>query len=265
VSVDPAVVQSTLQDELVTLLRNLIIEGELRPGSRITETRLCARFGVSRTPLRKALKVLSAEGLVRFLPNKGASVVRVTHTEIEEAVPIFGALEALAGELACARIDKESLGCIWNTHWQMVEHFRRGERRPYAVLNRALHEAIFEAANNKTLSENYNMLQVRYSSLLPGQPGQWPEQMRQMFQSVFQSSTGRAHWAAEVEEHEQMLAALEAGDRAQFAQIARRHIRHRAEVMHMALDMLEVRTSRVICLNIEVSKLEVACGVRSRA
>jgi hypothetical protein len=62
-----------------------------------------------------------------------------------------------------------------------------------------------------------------------------------------------------------MMEALEAGDRAQFAQIARRHIRHRAEVMHMALDMLEVRTSRVICLNIEVSKLEVACGVRSRA
>jgi DNA-binding GntR family transcriptional regulator len=241
VSVQPAVVQRTLDDELVTLLRKLIIEGELRPGSRITETRLSARFGVSRILLRKALKALSAEGLVRFLPNKGASVVCVTHTEIEDAVPIFGALEALAGERACARIDKESLDCIRSTHWQMVEHFRRGERRPYAVLNRALHEAIFKAANNKILSEFYNMLQVRFGSLLPGQPGQWPEQMRQMFQSAFQSSTGRAHWAAEVEEHEQMLAALEAGDGAQFAQIARKHIRHRAEVMHMALDMLEVR------------------------
>lgn len=246
VSVQPTIVQRTLHDELVTLLRNLIIEGELRPGSRITETRLCARFGVSRVPIRKALKVLSAEGLVWFRPNKGASVVRVTRTEIEEAIPIFGALEALAGELACARIHKESLGCIKSTHWQMVEHFRRGERRPYALLNRALHEAICEAANNKMLSKNYNMLQVRFSSLLPGQPGRWPELMRQMFQNAFQSSTHRAHWAAEVEEHEQMLAALEAGDGAQFAQIARRHIRHRAEVMHMALDLLEeVRPSRV--------------------
>jgi DNA-binding GntR family transcriptional regulator len=246
VSLQPAIVQRTLHDELVTLLRNLIIEGELRPGSRIAETRLCARFGVSRMPLRKALKVLSAEGLVWFLPNKGASVVRVTRTEIDEAVPIFGALEVLAGELACARIDKESVGCIRSIHWQMVEHFRRGERRPYALLNRALHEAIFEAANNKILSENYNMLQVRFSSLLPGQPGHWPELMRQMFQNAFQSSTGRAHWATEVEEHEQMLASLEAGDGAQFAQIARRHIRHRAEVMHMALDLLEkVRPSGV--------------------
>jgi DNA-binding GntR family transcriptional regulator len=86
-----------------------------------------------------------------------------------------------------------------------------------------------------------------------------------MFQSAFQSSTGRAHWGAEVDEHEQMLAELEAGDGAQFAQIARKHIRHRAEVMHMALDMLEVGPSRVICRNFEASNLEVACGVRSRA
>jgi DNA-binding GntR family transcriptional regulator len=219
----------------------MIFEGELRPGSRIPELRLCTRFGVSRTPLREALKFLSAEGLVRLLPNKGASVVRVTHEEIEEAIPILGALEALAGELACARIDKESLGRIKNTHGQMVEHFGRTERRPYAELDRALHKAIFEAADNKPLSEIYNMLQARFGSLLPGQPGRWPQQMRQMFQIAFQNGTRRAHWAAAVEEHEQMLAALESGDRAQFVQIARGHIRHRAEVMHMALDMLEAR------------------------
>jgi DNA-binding GntR family transcriptional regulator len=241
VSAQPSIVQRTLHLELVTLLRNMIIEGELRPGIRIPELRLCARFGVSRTPLREALKVLSAEGLVRLLPNKGATVVRATSREVEEAVPILGALEALAGELACARIDKESLGRIGSTHRRMVEYFSLGERRPYAELDRAFHNAIVEAADNKMLSETYNMLQARLSSLLPIQSGQWPQQMRQMFQTAFQNGTRRAHWAAAVEEHEQMLAALEAGDGAQFAQIARKHIRHRAEVMHMALDMLEVR------------------------
>jgi DNA-binding GntR family transcriptional regulator len=240
VSAQPAIVQRTLHDELVILLRNMIIE-ELRPGSRIAELRLCNRFGVSRTPLREALKVLAAEGLLRLLPNKGATVVRVTHKEVEEAIPLLGTLEALAGELACARIDKESLGRIKNTHRQMVEHFRRGERRPYVELNRALHNAIFEAADNKPLSETYNMMQARLSSLLPGQPGRWSQQMRQMFQIAFQNSTRRAHWAAGVEDHEQMLAALETGDGAQFAQIGRRHIRRRAEVMHMALDILEAR------------------------
>jgi DNA-binding GntR family transcriptional regulator len=224
-SVEPAIVRRTLHDELVSLLRNMIIEGELRPGSRIAELRLCSRFGVSRTPLREALKVLSAEGLVRLMPNKGATVVRVTHREVEEAVPILGTLEALAGELACERIDKGRLEQIKSAHRQMVEHFQRGEKEPYHELNRAVHEAIFEAADNKTLSETYNMLQARLSCLLvisPKLPGQW---------------------AAAVDDHEQMLAALEAGDGAQFAQIARGHVRRRAEVLHLALDMLEARAA----------------------
>jgi DNA-binding GntR family transcriptional regulator len=220
----------------------MIIEGELRPGSRVAELPMCTRFGVSRTPIREALKILSAEGLVQLLPNKGASVVRVTHKEIEEAIPLFGTLEAVAGELACGRIDKESLGRIRSTHRQMVEHFRRGERRPYAELDHVFHNAIFEAADNKTLSETCNTLQARFNRLLPSSSvAEVRQQMRQMFQSAFQNGTRRAHWAAAIEEHEQMLAAVEAGDGTQFAQIARRHIRHRAEVMHMALDMLEAR------------------------
>jgi DNA-binding GntR family transcriptional regulator len=107
----------------------------------------------------------------------------------------------------------------------MVEHFRRGERRPYAELDHVFHNAIFEAADNKTLSETYNMLQARLSSLLVISPKS-PRQ-----------------WAAAVEDHEQMLAALEAGDGAQFAQIARGHVRRRAEVLHLALDMLEARAA----------------------
>jgi len=203
----------------------MIIEGELRPGSRIAELRLCSRFGVSRTPLREALKVLSAEGLVRLLPNKGATVVRVTHKEVEDAIPILGMLEALAGELACERIDKERLEQIKSAHRQMVEHFQRGEKLPYHGLNRVVHEAIFEVADNKTLSETYNMLQARLSSLLV----MGPKSPRQ--------------WAAAVDDHERMLAALEAGDGAQFAQIARGHVRRRGEVLHIALDMLEARAA----------------------
>src|SRR5262245_24196057 len=148
-SIQPAILRRTLHDELVALLRNMIIEGELRPGSRISESRLCTRFGVSRTPLREALKVLSVEGLVRLLPNKGASVVRVTHKQVEETLAILGVLEALAGELACARIDNEGFGRIKSTHTQMIEHFSRGEKLPYNNLNRSIHEAIFEAADNR--------------------------------------------------------------------------------------------------------------------
>jgi DNA-binding GntR family transcriptional regulator len=222
-SPQPAILRRTLHDELVALLRNMIIDGELRPGSRISESRLCTRFGVSRTPLREALKVLSVEGLVRLLPNKGASVVRVTHKEVEEALAILGMLEALAGELACARIDEEGVGRIKTTHAQMVEHFSRGEKLPYNKLNRSIHDAIFEAADNKMLSETHNMLEARLSTLLFSAPKSPPR------------------WAVAVEEHEQMLVALEARHGAQFARIARVHIRHKAEVMRIALDTLDTK------------------------
>jgi DNA-binding GntR family transcriptional regulator len=226
-SAQPAILRRTLHDELVALLRNMIMEGELRPGSRISESRLCTRFGVSRTPLREALKVLSVEGLVRLLPNKGSTVVRVTQKQVEETLAILGALEALAGELACARIDKESIGRIKSTHRQMVEHFSHGEKLPYNTLNRTIHEAIFEAADNQMLSETHNMLQARLSTLLFVAPKSPPQ------------------WAAAVEDHEQMMAALEARDGVQFAQIARGHIRHKAEVMRIALDTLEARADDV--------------------
>jgi DNA-binding GntR family transcriptional regulator len=208
----------------VTLLRNMIMEGELKPGSRIAESRLCTHFGVSRTPLREALKVLSAEGLVRLLPNKGATVVRVTRKEVEEIVPMLGALEALAGELACANIDKDTIARIEGMHRQMVDRFRIGDKQLYNDLNRAIHDSIFEAADNKTLSETYNMLQARLRSLFFVTPKSPPQ------------------WAAAVEDHEQMMAALAARDGAQFAAIARRHIRHKVDVMRLAVDVLEART-----------------------
>jgi DNA-binding GntR family transcriptional regulator len=222
-SVQPAILRRTLHDELVMLMRNMIIEGELRPGSRIAESRLCDHFGVSRTPLREALKVLSAEGLVRLLPNKGATVVRVTREEMEEIVPVLGALEALAGERACANIHVDEIVRIRNIHTQMVERYRSGDKKSYGELNRAIHDAIFEAASNKTLSETRNMLQTRLRSLFFVTPKAPPQ------------------WADAVEDHEEMMMALEAQDGVRFAAIARHHIRHKTDVMRIALDTLEAR------------------------
>jgi DNA-binding GntR family transcriptional regulator len=82
----PAIQRKSLHNELVTLLRDMIIQGKLGPGSRIPELALCDTFGVSRTPLREALKVLSVEGLVCLLPNRGARVAHVTRKEMEEIV-----------------------------------------------------------------------------------------------------------------------------------------------------------------------------------
>ena len=97
----------SLHDELATQMRDLLTRGELKAGDKISEQALCQRFGVSRTPLREALKVLANEGLVILLPNRGASVARISPEEIDELFPIMGALEALAGEAACSLLKEK--------------------------------------------------------------------------------------------------------------------------------------------------------------
>jgi DNA-binding GntR family transcriptional regulator len=216
--------RKSLHNELVTLLRNMIIQGELSPGSRIPELRLCDNFGVSRTPLREALKVLSVEGLVCLLPNKGARVIHVTRKEIEEILPILGMLSALAGELACTNIRADELARIRCMHMQMIEHFRSGNQDSYSEINRAIHDAIFEIARNKALSDTYNMVQTRLRSIFFVTPKVPPQ------------------WADAVADHEEMMLALEDKDGARFAEIARRHLCHKADAMRIALDTLAART-----------------------
>jgi DNA-binding GntR family transcriptional regulator len=222
-AVQPAIPRKTLHNELVALLRNMIIEGELGPGSRIAESRLCEHFGVSRTPLREALKVLSAEGLVSLLPNKGARVVLVTRKEMEEIVAVLGTLAALAGELACANAQADDLARIKSMHIKLIECYRSGDKQSHGELNSSFHEAIFAVAGNKTLGEANNLLQMRLRSLYSVTPRVPPR------------------WADAVQEHEEMMMALEARDGVRFAGLARRHMGHKMEMMSIALDTLMAR------------------------
>jgi DNA-binding GntR family transcriptional regulator len=218
---DAKIPRRPLHDELAGLIRTMIVDGELTPGQRIPEQKLCTRFGVSRTPLREALKVLSVERLVRLLPNRGSIVVRITHKEADDLIAVLGLFEAFAGEQACARIGDREIAEIRAMHDQMVEHFRRAEKLHYVQLNRAIHEAIIKAAGNETLSEVHHMLYARLSSVL----------------SVAREPPPR--WNDAVDDHNRMMSALEARDGAAFALIAHGHMQHMIEIVHEALDKLE--------------------------
>lgn len=86
-----------LHEEAAERLRDMIVEGELPPGERITEQSLCDRMGLSRTPLREAIKTLTSEGLIVLQPNRGATVASLSLDDIEDTFRVIGALEALAG------------------------------------------------------------------------------------------------------------------------------------------------------------------------
>ena len=155
------IARQSLHDAVTARLRDMIVEGEYPPGSRLPERVLCETFGISRTPLREALKVLASEGLLELAPNRGARVAGLTADDVDELFPVMGALEALAGELACARITDTELAEIRALHYQMVLHHKRGERPPYFDLNQQIHEKILEAARNLTLTASYTNLSGR--------------------------------------------------------------------------------------------------------
>ena len=144
-----------MHDEVVSRLRHVLTEGEIPPGARIPERELCASFAISRTPLREALKVLAAEGLVVLLPNRGSRAAKLTRKDVKELFEVCEALEAAAGELACPRISDAQLREIAELQASMVEHYRAQDLLSYYRCNRLIHEAIVRAADNAVLAGFY--------------------------------------------------------------------------------------------------------------
>ena len=196
----------SLHDELTERLRTLITRGDLAPGEKVPEKDLCKQFGVSRTPLREALKVLASEGIVTLRPNRGAMVSALTTEELEEVFPVMGALEALSGEIACKRITDREIQTIRKLHEAMVQHWKNGELQPYFRLNQRIHEAILEATRNDTLKSIYRGLSGRILS------------------ARYIANMSPARWAKAVKEHEAILKALDARDGAKLSKILKAHL-----------------------------------------
>lgn len=200
------IVRHSLHESLVAPLREMILQGELRPGEKVPEEQLCERFGVSRTPIREALKVLAAEGVLQILPHRGAIVARITEDQIEELFPIMASLERLAGLLACARASDEDIARVRALHDRMMEHFEKGEEVEYLRHNRLIHESFFEIAGNATLSAFYQQILTRIHACR------------------FVVRKSREHWAAAVIEHKAMIEALEARDAPRLAELLEHHV-----------------------------------------
>lgn len=138
-------------------IRELIISGELPSGQKISERDLGDRLqGLSRTPLREALKVLEAEGLVIIRPNRGAVVTSLTIAEVEDAINLLIGLESMAAEAACEKITAEAIHEIETLQNQMELAHCKLELMNYFNINQKIHECIVNAAKNSVLSRIYS-------------------------------------------------------------------------------------------------------------
>jgi DNA-binding GntR family transcriptional regulator len=140
-----------LHDELVDRLRDYILAGQLPYDAKVPEKDLCDHFGVSRTPLREALKVLAFEGLVTLNHNRGAVIRPLTIDDLNDAFPIYARLEALAGELACQKLRPADIDELKRLHDTMVSSFNRCDFRSLLAANEQIHARIQAASQNRNL------------------------------------------------------------------------------------------------------------------
>ena len=144
---------NSLHDDVASQLRTYIFDGHLRPGSFIDEVTLCELWSISRTPLREALKVLTAEGLVRHEPRRGCFVNEVTDQDLDDIFPVIALLEGRCAFDATQRATPADIQALDVWHQRLKQHADAGRINDYYDANFAIHEAIIQLANNKWLAQ----------------------------------------------------------------------------------------------------------------
>jgi DNA-binding GntR family transcriptional regulator len=198
--------RTALHDTLVTRLRDMIIEGRLAPGTRLHEGQLGEELGVSRTPLREAIKYLASEGLVDLVPSRGAVVKRFNGKDVEDMLTVLRSLEELAGGMACTVASDADINRVRVLHDRMIECYKVEDRLEYYKLNQQIHSTIVEIAGNGALAEVHGMLQRRLKRIR------------------FVGHEGAEKWAASIAEHEAMILALEARDAKRLQEVLGFHL-----------------------------------------
>ncbi|WP_077963009.1 GntR family transcriptional regulator [Ensifer adhaerens] len=209
--------RTALHDTLVSHLRDMIIEGDLSPGTRLHEGQLGEQLGVSRTPLREAIKYLASEGLVELVPSRGAVVKRFSAKDVHDMLTVLQTLEELAGKLACEAASDAGIAEVRALHDEMVGRYKAGDRLQYYKLNQQIHSAIVQLAANVALVDMHAVLQTRLKRIR------------------FIGHEGPEKWAAAVSEHEEMIVALEARDKARLSEVLGRHLMNAWERVRAAV------------------------------
>jgi DNA-binding GntR family transcriptional regulator len=143
-SFDPASQPRTREEFVADRLREAILRGDLEPGQRLDENALAQVWGVSRTPVRSAIRVLAAESLVELHPHRGAVVSELSRDELEEVYLIRGILEGMAARLAAPKIDEERIAVLQAI---LVEMENTPDPDEWMALNNRFHYTIYQAAN----------------------------------------------------------------------------------------------------------------------
>ena len=220
-----AIPRAALHEQAAHRLRQMLVENRIPPGAKLNERELSEVLNVSRTPLREAIKMLAAEGLVELLPNRGAIAVELTEADVLNTFEVMAGLEAQSGELAALRVTDDELQEIKAMHYDMLAAYTRRDLPAYYRLNSAIHSAINTAAKNPVLTATYKQVNTRLQALR------------------FRSNQDGDKWKAAVKEHEQMINALSARDPVAMRTVLMSHLINKRDVVIEQIRAATINTS----------------------
>lgn len=195
-----------LRDVVFHTLREAILKGELKPGERLMELQLAAKLGVSRTPIREAIRMLEQEGLAVTIPRKGAEVAKMTEKDMEDVLQVREALDELAATIACEQMTTEQLEALRNTMREFEEFTKTGNVKKIAEADVEFHDIIYQATGNPKLVNMLNNLR------------------EQMYRYRIEYLKDEKNYPMLIQEHSEIVEGLMAKDKAKVSAAMHRHV-----------------------------------------
>ncbi len=202
-----------LRDVVFYTLRRAILKGELEPGERLMEVALANKMGVSRTPIREAIRKLELEGLVVMIPRRGAEVAKITEKDLKDVLEVRECLERFAICLACERITPEEIVRLKDACKDFEVSLTGTDLTVCAECDVKFHDIIFEATRNARLIQMLNNLR------------------EQMYRYRLEYIKDQESHAQLIAEHDEIVMALSARDQAHAVAVMSDHIRYQEETI----------------------------------
>ena len=202
-----------LRDVVFNTLRQAILRGELKPGERLMEIQLANKLGVSRTPIREAIRKLELEGLVLMIPRKGAEVAEITEKSLRDVLEVRRALEELAVELVCEKITDEQIQDLKGAAEDFKASLKEGDITRIAEADVKFHDVIYMATDNQKLIQLLNNLR---------------EQMYRYRVEYLKRSDFHQQL---IDEHEEIIETIENGQKERAVQVVCQHVDNQVEAV----------------------------------
>jgi len=214
----------TYHIQIADMLRDMIMTGKLQEGDKVNETELCNTLGISKTPLREALRVLSVEGLIRLVPHRGAFVTKPTFEEIAEMFDVMSLLESFCARSASQKMTPRDLARLEKLHAKLEENFERQDQEEYIRINNQYHALVQKIAGNRTLNQIVDGLR------------------KKILLYRFQSLNLPGRFEASIREHRELLEAFRNRQHRKAESLMRQHLDNQAQALERLVEQSKAKT-----------------------